>query len=355
MANFNVTGEFEAGTTGTVVFRRRVWLNDNGQLIPPNEYTANIAGGPPPGFVQSLRATTEDGVDPQGWFYDVEVNVAGQEQLKGFMLLTANSDLADVFQWEQPPAPELYATKAELAALEAALGNPVTQEDVDDAVAAEAVIRDAADDALTAADTAIDARLDTEEAATTAHDARLDALEALPELPSPVGEADGDHLEILNDEWVVATPSGGGGGSGGGMLAYAELDNASIQTVSMGTTIADYDSTTLRVTFDAPASGIVFVWLSSYVRVVTGTDVELYWGVRDLSNVLAADEEAFYVGDARPGAKMTVPIRISGLTPSAEYTWKWTVKRAVATDAYSGYGGVVGPARMWVQDGTLPA
>lgn len=253
MTSYNVTGEFAAGSAGSVIFRRKVWLNDNGALVPPADVTATLAGSPP-GFVQSLRATNETGVSPEDWSYEVIVRITGQDDLVGSMFLTANADLVDVFQYVAVDTGEFYATKGELSAFEAEVASGSASQAALDAEEAARVAADSALDtrldaeeaattsfdsrldaeealsitfdtrldtaeadinteetARAAADTALDGRLDTEEAATVAHDGRLDALEALPELPTPVGESDGDVLTIDTDAWIVAPPTGGGG------------------------------------------------------------------------------------------------------------------------------------------------
>jgi hypothetical protein len=226
VTSYNVTAEFGAGSAGTVTFRRHVWLNDNGVLIPPADVIATLAGSPP-GFVQSLRATTETGVSPQGWSYEVIVDLDGQDQLVGSMFLTAAADLTDVFQYVAPEVGDYYATKGELTAFEAEVASgSASQAALDAEEAARIAADEALDTDLTTAEAAIvtldgrvdthdttlgtlDTRLDAEETATTAHDTRLDALEALPELPTPVGESDGDVLTIDTDGWIVAPPTGG--------------------------------------------------------------------------------------------------------------------------------------------------
>lgn len=226
MTSYNVTAEFAAGSAGTVTFRRKVWLNDNGALIPPADVVATLAGSPP-GFVQSLRATTEVGVSPEGWHYEVLINLTGHEELVGTMLLTAHSELADVFQWEDLSTPEFYATKGDLSGLTAAIGDPASSAEL----AAEEAAREAADlafeqaigdeeTARLAGDAALDTRLDTAELTISGHttqiadhETRLDDLELLPELPDPVGESDGDILTIATNAWVVAAPPTGGIGA----------------------------------------------------------------------------------------------------------------------------------------------
>jgi hypothetical protein len=233
VTSYNVIGEFAAGSVGNVVFRRRVWLNDNGTLVPPQEVTATLAGSPP-GFTQTLRATTETGVSPEGWTYEVFINLDGHEQLVGSMFLTDHSDLADVFQWEDVASPEFYATKGELSAFQVALGNPASQADLDTEEAARIAADSALDTRLDtaesdldtldlaldvetaariAADTALDGRLDTEEAATIALDARLDTAEAeLATIPTAVGATDGKMLQVASNTYVlVDEPSGGTG------------------------------------------------------------------------------------------------------------------------------------------------
>lgn len=137
---FNVTAEFAAGSVGSVTFRRRVWLNDNGALVPPEDVTADLTGSPP-GFTQALRPTIESGVSPEDWSYEVIVAIEGQDDLVGSMFLTENSDLADVFQFVAAQTGEFYATKGEFSDLVNTVGNPVSLDDIDDAVTAEAVLR----------------------------------------------------------------------------------------------------------------------------------------------------------------------------------------------------------------------
>jgi hypothetical protein len=237
VTSYNVTAEFGAGSAGSVTFRRKVWLNDNGALIPPADVTATLAGSPP-GFVQSLRATNETGVSPEDWSYEVIVSLTGHDDLVGSMFLTAHADLVDVFQYVAVDTGEFYATKGELSAFEAEVASGSASQAALDAeesarisadsglsasISAETTARAAADTTIAgtvtteaasraSADSALDTRLDAEEAATIAHDGRLDALELLPELPDPDGETDGDVLTIDTDGWIVAPPAGGGTG-----------------------------------------------------------------------------------------------------------------------------------------------
>lgn len=166
MTSYNVTAEFAAGSAGTVTFRREVWLNDNGAIVPPADVVATLAGMAP-GFVQSLRATNESGVTPVDWEYEVIVNLTGQDELRGSMALTAASDLADIFQWETATTGEFYATKGDLSALTAALGNPVSQADLQ-----------AEEDARIASDDTLSGEIDDAVADIGGHETRLDALEA---------------------------------------------------------------------------------------------------------------------------------------------------------------------------------
>lgn len=121
---FTVSSDFPVGTTGTVVFRRKEWLTSVAEgIIPPAEVTATITSH---AISQALRPTTETGVSPS-FQYEVDLNIDGQTQMRGFMELTENSELSDVFNWTTPPNPDIFVLKSEFENLTEALGDPVSR------------------------------------------------------------------------------------------------------------------------------------------------------------------------------------------------------------------------------------
>lgn len=265
MTTFTVTGHLETDAGAAIVgaqvlFIRSEWLSGPDGTIPPATSTATSNGT---GDISiSLRATTESGVTPQDWRYKTIIRVSGQTDVVGFLQLEENLDLADIFPLgAQPQNPDIFVTRAEFNELETALGDPASQTDLDEEIAARIAgdgaldtrldtaendldTLDAAIDTVaanlateitnrgtdvdaeqtraTAAENALDARLDTEEAATTSFDSRIDALEAAP-AGTNVVNTDGDpgttiyigtveptdppYDLAVGDVWIDVTPA----------------------------------------------------------------------------------------------------------------------------------------------------
>lgn len=130
-----------------------------------------------------------------------------------------------------------------------------------------------------------------------------------------------DGTKFLRDDGAWADPGGGGGGGGGDLAAavYNPGTGAALNTSS--SSFADVHAS-LSCTFDAPASGEVWVMLQAMVA-WAGVTSDYWWNLRDsggnvagTSNAVAYVVNDFYIA-------VTRHIRVTGLTPGNSYTWKW--------------------------------
>jgi hypothetical protein len=318
VTTFHVTSEFPAGTTGSVTFRRKEWLTDAaGVLIPPADVVATLAGSPP-AIDQVLRASQEAGVSPD-FSYDVLINLDGHAEMKGVLFLTADADLGTAIQFTSPANPDLFVTKAEFEELVVATGDPASQADL---LALEAVVdTDIAN---------LDAEISRAEAAESAEVTRAEAAE-----------------DALDTRVTTLEGAGGGGGSGSGALATM-IHYPVIQSVNASGSSADVDSTHLKITFDAPATGNVIIQLQAVASVATGD--AFAWGVSDHGSFSDECQIAYVTGDGIQAA-YTRPCYISGLTPGNTYTFFWRHRHTFGpgTDV-TVWGGETGPAIMQVYE-----
>ena len=133
--------------------------------------------------------------------------------------------------------------------------------------------------------------------------------------------------------------------SGGGLLASTSRDHASIQSVATtSTSFADVDATNLAVTFEVPDSGEVIVVMNAIVG--NSSVNSAFWGLREGgANVAGSDMSMWQIVGA---ARVTYHCKITGLTPGASKTWKWShaVNGGATFTLY--YGAELGPATMEV-------
>lgn len=118
----------------------------------------------------------------------------------------------------------------------------------------------------------------------------------------------------------MSTSGGPSGGGGGGGLLYSSNygTTGGVQYDTGATTLTTIDSANLQLSFKAPSSGNVVVWLSA-----TSYSAQYYWwGLVDASSnaqygpvVLASAQSALVT--------VNIPIRVSGLTAGTTYTMNW--------------------------------
>lgn len=131
--------------------------------------------------------------------------------------------------------------------------------------------------------------------------------------------------------WVTPTSSGSAE-----LLAIKSYNpNPAVSVTNGTTTEADVDATNLVITFTAPASGKVIVRLCAACNLAGATAV--IWILRTTAGVIVPGSRSQVTGTAtwtRPGYAAL----ITGLTPSASYTWRWgfhvSADTATATIAY---------------------
>lgn len=163
------------------------------------------------------------------------------------------------------------------------------------------------------------------------------------------GGADPAVMEV----WSGDTTGGGGGGGAttGGILAAVNYNPGSpTGPTSTSTTATDVDATNLVVTFTAPASGNVLVQLSSNAITQNSPSAGLGWCLRSgSSDVAGTKHQAIYNQANSIATRITLPIAVTGLTPSTSYTYKWGqyISQGSGT-VQTQYGGVIGVASMIV-------
>jgi hypothetical protein len=150
-----------------------------------------------------------------------------------------------------------------------------------------------------------------------------------------------DSAEALGVKWAAAS-----GGTSGPLVAPAEYDPVGVTTISTTSTSFVDVNAALSVTFTAPASGKVMVYLSAPCAVSTATAAQ-YWNLRDGSGDIAGTPSLAI--SSATADRTTTPIYVTGLTPAASYTWKWGFRIHNGSFTASIYvGGANGPAVMEV-------
>lgn len=122
-----------------------------------------------------------------------------------------------------------------------------------------------------------------------------------------------------------------------GKTSYTPGSDSDIKS-STSTTLEDVDATNAIVTFTAPASGNVIVDITANAQ-VTGSQSQLYWGVRESSTNVGA--KTFILGIFPQGMRTTARWYITGISAGAH-----TYKAAICVDAQTGHlsgGPTLGP------------
>lgn len=143
---------------------------------------------------------------------------------------------------------------------------------------------------------------------------------------------DNNAAHFMDGTGAWSTPSGGSAA----LLAVNKYAPSSqtIYTVSGGTTYADVDSTNMKVTFTAPASGNVIVRLSAMADATTN---DLCWALRESTTDL---EGGRVLRTTANGSVVVFDIYLTGIS-AGSHTYKWSF-------AASASGG---SQRIIVQDG----
>lgn len=116
---------------------------------------------------------------------------------------------------------------------------------------------------------------------------------------------------------AIRPPSSGGVE----LLASVQYLPATEQTYSTtSTTLADLDADNLVITFSAPASGAVLVYLTA--QLVGPASQSYYWGLRSGGSAVAGSAIIMRFNVAL-AFRQTGMVKITGLTPGQSYTWKW--------------------------------
>lgn len=135
------------------------------------------------------------------------------------------------------------------------------------------------------------------------------------------------NLDVASDGLLAQTGTGGLELVGRdtynqyGLLAAVQYGPASSTNYDTSSTIySDVDATNLAVTFTAPASGVVIVYLEGLVKTSNGAYAQ-QWNLRDASGDITGTR-MWITRDTAPH-RVRASVAVPGLTPGNEYTWKW--------------------------------
>lgn len=170
----------------------------------------------------------------------------------------------------------------------------------------------------------------------------LDGLSDVDTTTDPPSDGDALVYDSGSGLWVPGAVSGGGSL----LLAETVYHPGSITvTGTTSATHADIDATNLAVSFTAPASGEVELELRCLLDASGSNSID--WGLRS-GSVLVTGSDTRMANLVRQ-VRAVASIFLSGLTPSAAYTYKWSHARSTGSGtAYAIYGGNHGPAVMRV-------
>lgn len=143
----------------------------------------------------------------------------------------------------------------------------------------------------------------------------------------------GDVLTVAGGTAVWSAPAGGGVAAGSiiGMTAYQPVTDTTVLT-GTASAITDVDATNLAVTFTVPASGKVLVELECLGSVSTTTT--MHWGLRESTTTI---KECQTLNGNLNNIRVKASFVITGLTPAASKTYKWSYRTVTGTLAmYAG-------------------
>lgn len=135
----------------------------------------------------------------------------------------------------------------------------------------------------------------------------------------------------------------------GGLLASVFYNpGTAVNNAVTSATYVDVDATNLAITFVVPLSGKVVASLSATCSVVSNNT--LGWGLRNGTTDVSVSDILYNGASGTVNIASTRRYGVSGLTPGATLTWKWSHARTfgAGTDGTT-YGGGSGPAVMEVQ------
>lgn len=140
--------------------------------------------------------------------------------------------------------------------------------------------------------------------------------------------------------------AGGGPGRLLALVRYLPATDTRVLTTT-STSFVDADAANLVVSFVAPSSGRVLIYLSAIAfKWTTGA---AYWNLRSGTTNVADTRGWVVPSGVGASARYVYPIPVFGLTPRTSYTYKWGVASSDsnATDIYAG-AQLYGPAVMEV-------
>lgn len=137
-----------------------------------------------------------------------------------------------------------------------------------------------------------------------------------------------DNKDYVLDDTGASTEFPGTGGSTTEILATVSYNPATTATYGPFTTNAetDIDATNLAITFTAPSSGKVEVFLDGLFNYTQTSLSQGNWCLRSGTTLIASAimsgnsvTASFSTGNARK----SIAFKITGLTPGTSYTYKW--------------------------------
>ena len=127
----------------------------------------------------------------------------------------------------------------------------------------------------------------------------------------------------------------------GTILGYTSLLNDAADNSYTTTTLMVVPDSTLQVTFKAPQSGNVEIFVSIYVDTTAGrnlvfglSDSSLYSGIDFPNSNDPTNEHKVYLGDESDEEEVNHRWVVEGLTPGTSYTWYLAAKTTLTNSAY---------------------
>jgi hypothetical protein len=157
------------------------------------------------------------------------------------------------------------------------------------------------------------------------------------------GTATSITADNITAKGAPTTPAGTTAGT---ILARAYYQPVSSTQVAATGSTADIDATNLAVTFIVPASGSVTVFLNG--QIFLGGANAVGWGVREGTTDVVAPVASLYNGSGGANGAVVRKFLVTGLTPGASHTYKWTQKTMFGSGGGFIWGGGDGPGIMEV-------
>ena len=147
-----------------------------------------------------------------------------------------------------------------------------------------------------------------------------------------IGSNDGEVLQVVSSAVAWAEPKS--------LIGY-KVNTTSNAYSTTSATLADVDATNMVVTFTVPPSGAVLVELNGFADCTGSSGEWTVWGIREATSDIGAACAVARSPNATGGIRLSAQILVTGLTPAASKTYKWSfaVSGGVTSRILNGAGG----------------